>query len=1142
MSSSGTFLPPLAPPSSGSKLHINPSVLVIVVVLSVVLVCSGLLHLLARCLGRRRAPLAHPPRMQPGAAAAVPNSLHGQLQHLFQLHDAGVDQAFIDTLPVFLYGTIRGLKDGADCAVCLSEFGEEDRLRLLPKCKHCFHLDCIDTWLLSNSTCPLCRQSLLPGETTADEEELELLKALDDDGASPMTMAGPTVCVTEADGSERVMRVVLGKVKFDSGALGSSYHHGMTSNGGFESATMATTSSAAGSSSRPDRSYSMGSYQYVVDSLSFELTIAPTPYPEPDALPPLFEDAVDGDGEETHEILDNGGMSLPPLHTTKPTQELHQLKNHLPFMSTAAAAARKQRHKGSSLKTALKDLPAVEVPPPLQPQQSSKTSAAAAVADEQETHRTLSQKYRPRSFKEVEGQTMVVKSLSSSIMKGKVAPVYLFMGPRGTGKTTMARIFAAALNCLSLQTEQRPCQTCQACEDISLNRSSSPDVKEVDASSNVDIQGMRAMLGGFSPSHLRYKVIIVEGCDFLSTQVWNAFLKVLEEPPKNLVFILITTDAERLPLTVTSRCQKFPFCRVKEDDIVRRLKMMAVKEGLEVEEEALALIASTADGSLRDAEMTMDQLSLLDRRISLVTVQELVGLVPDGKLLDLLDLALSAEAGNTVRFMRDLLKSGLEPLSLLSQLASLITNILAGTFDVHPETRHYKGFFRRNFSKKEEQQRLREALKVLSKAEKQLRIASDQPTWLTAALLQFAPDRSFLPSSVNTSIAHSPAAFDLSHQQKTTATTTTKNRVEEENQPESSSHLLRMMDPQNLEKTWTQVLQVCRSKVLKQLLQSHAHLIAIGIQDEERYVVVQVEFHHPEFLTRAERSERSIRHAFQMVLSCPVQLRISLDGVHNTTVGNLSGDLQAAAALASSSKRMDERQLMGGTFEENFFEPGGIALDIHGVGPLGHHHRRHSRARKHRRAGGIKEHEIENPSMVSRAGSHRSHRNRRQSSTSSVMKGGEIGQSWDPSWPQASRRYGSSSTSHAGFSDSLAVGLSEAQSKGRRALLKTMMEEPQGELETLDENWSLGQSRKNKHDAHVKPRKDSSKLASGTERKSRTMESQLKPTRGVLCWKALHSDKLKMNLRRRRSQGKAVFFRFVPCGKLNRTLVTNGSG
>ncbi|CAK9194386.1 unnamed protein product, partial [Sphagnum troendelagicum] len=278
MSSSGTFLPPLAPPSSGSKLHINPSVLVIVVVLSVVLVCSGLLHLLARCLGRRRAPFAHPPRMQPGAAAAVPNSLHGQLQHLFQLHDAGVDQAFIDTLPVFLYGTIRGLKDGADCAVCLSEFGEEDRLRLLPKCKHCFHLDCIDTWLLSNSTCPLCRQSLLPGET-ADEEELELLKALDDDGASPMTMAGPTVCVTEADGSERVMRVVLGKVKFDSGALGSSYHHGMISNGGFESATMATTSSAAGSSSRPDRSYSMGSYQYVVDSLSFELTIAPTPYP-----------------------------------------------------------------------------------------------------------------------------------------------------------------------------------------------------------------------------------------------------------------------------------------------------------------------------------------------------------------------------------------------------------------------------------------------------------------------------------------------------------------------------------------------------------------------------------------------------------------------------------------------------------------------------------------------------------------------------------------------------------------------------------------------------------------------------------------------------------------------------------------------
>lgn len=140
----------------GRNAHLNASVVIIVVILCLVLFLSGLLHLLARCWGRRRR-LA--PAREHGPLVSV---LHGQLQQLFHLHDAGVEQSFIDTLPVFAYGSIRGLKDGTDCAVCLTEFGDDDRLRLLPKCKHAFHLDCIDTWLLSNSTCPLCRRSLLP--------------------------------------------------------------------------------------------------------------------------------------------------------------------------------------------------------------------------------------------------------------------------------------------------------------------------------------------------------------------------------------------------------------------------------------------------------------------------------------------------------------------------------------------------------------------------------------------------------------------------------------------------------------------------------------------------------------------------------------------------------------------------------------------------------------------------------------------------------------------------------------------------------------------------------------------------------------------------------------------------------------------
>ncbi|CAN5955377.1 unnamed protein product [Sphagnum jensenii] len=837
---------------------------------------------------------------------------------------------------------------------------------------------------------------------------------------------------------------------------------------------------------------------------------------------------------------------------------------------------------------------------------------------EQDTHRTLSQKYRPQSFKEVVGQSMVIKSLSTSIMKGKVAPVYLFMGPRGTGKTTTARIFAAALNCCSSHMEQWPCRNCQECKTISLN--SSQDVKEIDASNNADIESMRAMLGTFSPSHSRYKVIIVDGCDFLTTEVWNAFLKVLEEPPKNLVFILITTEVKHLPLTVISRCQKFPFSKVKEEDMVKRLKILAAKEHLEVETEALKLMASTADGSLRDAETTMDQLSLLDKRISLTAVQELVGLIPDGKLLELLDLALSAEAGNTVRFMRELLKSGVEPLSLVSQLASLITNILAGSFDVHPET-HLRGFFRKNFSQKEEQQRLRAALKVLAEAEKQLRVASDQPTWLTAALLQFAPDRSFLPSSVNTSIAPSPAASNMS--QRTTTFLRQHARFEEESQthhrrkmeqaphhfgpalgrkfssyldhrknnhnPSSirlktkvhpvspldnhtnlsewkleaawarevvhaetddgyddsfnpgSSCLLRMMDRQHLEKTWTRVLQICQSKVLRHLLQSDGKLIAVGIQDEDMYAIAQLEFHHPEPLKMAERSESSILHAFQMVLSCPVELRISLKGVQNKTVRNKMGvfqnknsseDLQT---LLASRHKTDHR--MKRTFEENTFEASGLAFldDIQGIPWHNHYHR--SRARKHRRAGGMKEQEIENQTPVSQVGTSWSHKNHIRRSSASAAERGESGQSQDSPWPQASERY--SSSSH-GFSSSLA-SLLEAESKGRRALLKTMMEEePDTQLETLDENWSLWSMQQGKH-KHVKFREGNNLAASIEEENSQRIESQLKPTREVLhSWKAPQPEKLKGKLGRQRAKGKELFFRFVPCGKSNKTVLNNG--
>ncbi|KAG6547751.1 hypothetical protein Mapa_010564 [Marchantia paleacea] len=284
-----------SPTRQESSRGLNPSVVIIVVILTVVFLLSGFLHLLARCCGRVAS------RREPTESAM--SALHGQLQHLFHLHDSGVDQAFIDTLPVFPYKAICGLKEGTDCAVCLSEFESEDRLRLLPKCKHAFHIDCIDTWLLSHSTCPLCRCALLSDDVSPSNG------AFSDSGrlGSNRSMGSHSGFVGDslrtADLSRRIASSSL--LAEHGGGSGSELGKDDDNRMGLDSPEIQpvldrTESSASvasvlsvklgrverrvnnhgnsGSILR-GRSYSMGSYEYVVDPANLQVVIAPTPYP-----------------------------------------------------------------------------------------------------------------------------------------------------------------------------------------------------------------------------------------------------------------------------------------------------------------------------------------------------------------------------------------------------------------------------------------------------------------------------------------------------------------------------------------------------------------------------------------------------------------------------------------------------------------------------------------------------------------------------------------------------------------------------------------------------------------------------------------------------------------------------------------------
>ncbi|MEP0858980.1 DNA polymerase III subunit gamma/tau [Trichocoleus sp. DQ-U1] len=293
------------------------------------------------------------------------------------------------------------------------------------------------------------------------------------------------------------------------------------------------------------------------------------------------------------------------------------------------------------------------------------------------TYQPLHHKYRPQTFADLVGQEAIAHTLRNAIRTERIAPAYLFTGSRGTGKTSSARILAKSLNCLqNSQPTEQPCGVCPVCQGIA--KGSALDVIEIDAASNTGVDNIREIIerAQYAPVQCRYKVYVIDEVHSLSSAAFNALLKTLEEPPKHVVFVLATTDPQRVLPTIISRCQRFDFRRIPLEAMVEHLGKIAQLENINITSEAITLVSQVAQGGLRDAESLLDQLSLLSGQVTVEAVWDLVGAVPERDLMELLKAIAHSDPEAVLEKARHLMDRGREPLIVLQNLAGFYRDLL----------------------------------------------------------------------------------------------------------------------------------------------------------------------------------------------------------------------------------------------------------------------------------------------------------------------------------------------------------------------------------------------------------------------------------------------------------------------------------
>ncbi|MGK7883707.1 MAG: DNA polymerase III subunit gamma/tau [Crocosphaera sp.] len=509
------------------------------------------------------------------------------------------------------------------------------------------------------------------------------------------------------------------------------------------------------------------------------------------------------------------------------------------------------------------------------------------------SYEPLHHKYRPQTFADLVGQEAIATTLNNAIASQRIAPAYLFTGPRGTGKTSSARILAKSLNCLAVDVPTAsPCGQCEVCRAIA--RGSALDVIEIDAASNTGVDNIREIIerSQFAPVQCRYKVYVIDECHMLSVAAFNALLKTLEEPPERVIFVLATTDPQRVLPTIISRCQRFDYRRIPLEAMVSHLTVIAEKENIKIEAEALTLVAQIANGGLRDAESLLDQLSLLSGSITSEKVWDLVGAVPERDLLSLLQAINSNNPEIVIESCRKLMDRGREPLVVLQNLAGFYLNLLiAKTAPERSDLVAVTSTTWNDLCSEAHQWKTETILRgqqKLKESEFQLKNTTQPRLWLEVTLLGLLPDVCTPEVIVNSSNISPKTKNNIQAKPTTLTPQETKSKVIENSPKEKTENIYKppqnitetsektiINDDINLEEIWQLILDklpLLSSALIKQ----HGYLISY--QGKVATVGIKVKT----LLKTAQDKLPQIESAFQEVVGHKVKVNLQVGNASKT--------------------------------------------------------------------------------------------------------------------------------------------------------------------------------------------------------------------------------------------------------------------